>query len=139
MVLTPRTISAYAPWNCSGLPRSELSFLGGIGQPHHFLLQALQAPRHIVDGLLHLFVIALVGLANQLVDLAVGNLRENAVAFADGQQDRVQHGVDAAHDLRVRALELLRLAAVGELAFLAKPRSAAPVPSAGLAVPSRRC
>jgi hypothetical protein len=63
-------------------------------------------------------VVALVGLRDQLVDLAARNLGQDAVAFADGQQDRVQHGVDAAHDLGVGALELLRLAAVGELAFL---------------------
>ena len=63
-------------------------------------------------------MIALVGLRDQLVDLAVRDLRQNAVAFADGQQNRVQHGVDAAHNLGIRALELLRLAALGELPFL---------------------
>ena len=71
--------------------------------------------RHVVDRLLHLFVVALVGLGDQFVDLAVGDLGQNAVAFADRQQDRVQHGVHAAHDLGIGALELLRLAALGEL------------------------
>ena len=47
---------------------------------------------HVVDGDLHFFVVALVGLRNQLVDFAIGDLRQDAVAFADGQQDRVQHG-----------------------------------------------
>ena len=82
-----------------------------------FFLQALQHHGDVVDGLLHLFVIALIGLGDQFVDLAVGDLRQNAVAFADGQQDRVQHGVDAAHDLGIGALELFRLAALGELSF----------------------
>ncbi len=96
----------------------ELPFLRGVGQARQFLLQALQHDGDVVDRLLHLFVIALVGLGDQLVDLAVGDLGQNAVAFADGQQDRVQHGVDAAHDLGIRALELFRLAALGELSFL---------------------
>ena len=97
---------------------AELPFLGGIGQPHQFLLQALQNHGDVVDRLLHLFVVALVGMRNQLVDLAVRYLRQDAVAFANRQQNRVQHYVDAAHDLRIRALELLRLAAVAELPFL---------------------
>ena len=63
-------------------------------------------------------MIALVGLGDQFVDLAVGDLRQDAVAFADGQQDRIQHGVHAAHDLGVGALELLGLAAFGQLPFL---------------------
>ena len=63
---------------------AELAFLGGVGQTHQLLLQTLQYQRHIVDGLLHLFVIALVGVGNKLVDLAVRNLGKNAVAFADG-------------------------------------------------------
>ena len=84
-----------------------------LRQPYQFLLQALQHDGHVVDRLLHLFVVALVGLRDQLVDLAVRNLRQDAVAFADGQQNRVQHGVHAAHDIGVGALELLRLAALG--------------------------
>ena len=118
MALTPRTISAYAPWNCSGLPRSESWPSFELDQARQFLLQTLQHDGHVVDRLLHLLVVALVGLGNQLVDLAVRNLRQNAVAFADGQQNRVEHGVHAAHDLGIRALELLRLAAIGELAVL---------------------
>ena len=69
-------------------------------------------------------MVALVGLSDQLVDFAVGDLRQNAIAFADRQQDGVQHGVDAVHDLRVCALELLRLAAIGELSFLGSFRQA---------------
>ena len=96
----------------------ELALLGGLGQPGQLLLQALQDDGDVVDGLLHLFVVALVGLGDQFVDLAVGDLRQDAVAFADRQQDGVQHGVHAAHDLGIGALELLGLAAFGELAFL---------------------
>ena len=96
----------------------KLSFLGCSGQAPKFLLQALQHDCHIVDRLLHLLVVALVGLRDQLIDLAGGDLRENAVAFRDRKQDRIQHGVHAQNDLGVCALELLRLAALAELAFL---------------------
>jgi hypothetical protein len=78
------------------------------------------APGHVVDRQLHLLVIALVGLRDQLVDLAVRDLGQNAIALADGQQNRVQHGVDAANNLGVGALELLRLAALGELPFFGR-------------------
>ena len=81
-------------------------------------MQFLHDLAHVVDRDFHLLVIALVGLGDQLVDLAVGDLRQNAVAFADGQQDRVQHGVHAANNFGKRALELLGLAAVGKLSFL---------------------
>ena len=117
----------------------ELPFLGGFGQPHQFLLQALQHDGDIVDRLLHLFVIALVGLGDQFVDFAVRDLRQDAVAFADGQQNRVQHGVDAAHDLGISALELLRLAALGELPFLGRLGQPRPVPSASLVEHRPRC
>jgi hypothetical protein len=63
-------------------------------------------------------VVALVGLRDQLVDLAGRNLRQNAVAFADGQQDRVQHLVDALNHLAMNAVEQGCLAALGEAALL---------------------
>jgi hypothetical protein len=118
MVLTPRTISAYAPWNCSGLPRSESwpSFDASVSRAISFCRPAYDG--HVVDRDLHLFVVALVGLRDQFVDLAAGDLRQNAVAFADGQQNGVQHLVDALNHLAVRAVEQGRLAALGELAFL---------------------
>ncbi len=53
-------------------------------------------------------MIALVGLGDQFVDLAVGDLRQNAVAFADGQQNRVQHVVDALHHFAMDAVKLVR-------------------------------
>ena len=119
MAFTPRTMSAYAPWNCSGLPRSrKLSFFRGVGQPHQFFLQALQHDGHVVDGLLHLFVIALVGLGDQFVDLAVGDLRQDAIAFANRQQNRVQHGVDALHHLAMDAFKLFRPGALAQPPFL---------------------
>ena len=40
----------------------ELAFLGSVGQPRQFLLKPLQHDGHIVDRLLHLLVVALVGL-----------------------------------------------------------------------------
>ena len=109
----------------------EPTFLRCLDQSHQFLLQALRNQGHIVDGKLHFFVVALVGMGDRLVDLAARNLRENPIPLADGQQNRVQHVVDAAHDLGVRALELFRLAAVARAALPARPRSAAPFPSAG--------
>ncbi len=94
----------------------ELSVPRGIGQAQQFLLQALHDDSHVVDGLFHLFVIALVGVGNQLVDLSVGDLGENAVALADGQQNRIQHLVDALHHLAMYALKLVGLAALVEMA-----------------------
>jgi hypothetical protein len=41
---------------------------------------------NIVDGLLHLLVIAFVGLGDHFIDLAAGDLAEDAVAFADWQR-----------------------------------------------------
>ena len=116
MALTPRTISAYAPWNWSGLPRSEScpSVEASVRRISSFC-RPCTTDADVVDGLLHLLVIALVGLGDQFVDLAVGDLRQNAIAFADGQQNRVQHGVDTAHDIGVSAAELVGLAALGEL------------------------
>ena len=73
--------------------------------------------RHVVDGLLHLFVIAFVGLRDQFVDLAAGDLRQNAVAFADRQQNRIQHLVDALHHFAMDALKLVGLAALVETAL----------------------
>ena len=69
----------------------ELSFLRSMGQTRQFFLQVLQNGADVVDRLLHLLVIALIGVCDQLVDLAAGDLRENPVAFADRQQNRVQH------------------------------------------------
>ena len=58
--------------------RSSLPCFREISQSHSSLLQTLQDFGHVVDGQLHLFVIALIGLGNQFVDLAVGDLRECA-------------------------------------------------------------
>ena len=111
-------MSAYAPLELFGFAAlGELPFPRGFGQPHQFLLQALQHGGDVVDRLLHLLVIALVGLRDQLVDLAVGDLRQDAVAFADRQQDRIQHGIHATDDVGIRAAELVRFAALGKLSI----------------------
>jgi hypothetical protein len=94
-------------------PLSQLSGVRGLRQTSQLLLQVLHDDGDIVDGLLHLFVVALVGLSDQFVDFAVGNLSQDAIAFADGQKDGVQHGIHAANDFGVGALELLGLAAIG--------------------------
>ena len=96
----------------------ELPFLRSLDQPRQFLLQALHDHGHVVDRQLHLLVIALVGLGDQFVDLAAGDLRQDAVAFADGQQDRVQHLVDALNHLAMHAVEQRCLAALGQAPFL---------------------
>ena len=103
---------------------AELPLLRGFDQAPHFFLQGLQDGGHVVDGHFHLFVIAFVDLADQLVDLARGNLGQNAVAFADGQQDRVQHFVDALNHLAMNAVEQGCLAALGEAAFLGRVHQA---------------
>ena len=48
----------------------ELPFLCGTGNVHQHLFHNLKHLCDLIDRLLHLFVIALVGLGNQLVDLA---------------------------------------------------------------------
>ena len=62
-------------------------------------------------------MIALVGVRDQLVDLAVGDLGKNAVPLADGQQNRIQHLVDALQHLAMGALKLVDLAALVETAL----------------------
>ena len=95
----------------------KLPFLGSVGQARHLLLQALQNDRDIVDALLHLFVVALVGLGNQFVDLARGDLGENAVALPNRQQDGIQHFVDALHHFAIDSVKLLNLAALCQTAI----------------------
>ena len=70
-----------------------------------------------MTGLLHFFVVALVGFGDQFVDLAVGDLGQNAVAFADRQQDGVEHLVHALENPAVIALVLARVGACGEFAI----------------------
>ena len=96
----------------------ELPFLGSVGQAHQFLLQALQNEGDVVDRLLHLLVVALVGLGNQFVDLAIGDLGKNAVALPDGQEDRVQHFVDPLHHFAIDTFKLVSPAALAEMTFL---------------------
>ena len=125
-MFTPRTISAVRALKLFRLAAiGELAFFRSLGQARHFLLQALHYDRHIVDRLFHLFVVALVGLGNQLVDLAVGDLRQDAIAFANRQQNRVQHFVDALHDFAMDPIELLDPAALGETAFPGRVQQAA--------------
>ena len=73
---------------------------------NQFLLQPLENARDIVDRLFHLLVVAFISMGNQFVDLAVGDLSQDAIAFTDGQQYGIQHGVYAAYNLRVRALQI---------------------------------
>jgi len=63
-------------------------------------------------------MVALVSLDYQLIDLPSGNLRENTVAFADRDEDGVQHIIDTANDLGIRACKLFRLASLGQLSLL---------------------
>ena len=52
----------------------QLSLLAVIDQLGQFGLEALQDERDVVDVLLHLLVVAVVGLGDQLIDLAGGDL-----------------------------------------------------------------
>ena len=65
----------------------------------------------------HLLVVALVGLRDQLIDFAGGNLRQDAVALADGQQDGIEHLVDALDHGAVHPCKLARPAALREVAL----------------------
>ena len=56
-------------------------------------------------------MVALVGLGDQLVDLAAGNLGQDAVALADRHQNGVEHIVDALHNFAVDPVKLIGLAA----------------------------
>ena len=95
----------------------ELAFHRRFHQQAGVCDHVLQRRSDAVDGQLHFLVVALVGLRDQFVDLAVGYLGQDAVAFAYWKQDRVQHVVDAFHDTCVGTLELLGFAAFGELPF----------------------
>ena len=50
-------------------------------------------------------MIALIGLRDQLIDLAVRDLVEDAIALADRQQNGVEHFVDAFDHVAIGALE----------------------------------
>ena len=95
----------------------QLAFDRGLHQQVGVRRHVLQRRGDTVDGLLHLLVVALIGLSDQLVDPALRNLGQNAIAFADGQQDGVQHLIDALHDARVGALELVGFAALRQVPF----------------------
>ena len=98
----------------------KLSFFGGFDQPRQLLLQSLGHNGHVVDRDLHLLVVAFVGLGDELVDLTVRDLSQNAIALADGQQNRVQHFVDALNDLAMKIVELGCPAALGEPSLLGR-------------------
>ena len=93
----------------------ELTLARVLGQLRKFCLEFLQHRSDAVDVLLHLLMIALVGLRDQFVDLALGDLVEDAVALADRQQDGVEHLVGALDDLAVGARERAGVAALFEL------------------------
>ena len=62
-------------------------------------------------------MIALVGVRDQLVDPPVGDLPENSVPLRDGQENRIQHLVDALHHFAMDSLELVHLATLVEPAL----------------------
>ena len=98
----------------------KLSFFGRIGQPYHFLLQGLHDDGDVVDSHLHLFVVTLVVLLDEFVDLPARDLRQNPVPFPDWQQDRIQHCVHAFHHVVVRALELFGSGTFGQTTLLGR-------------------
>src|SRR5271165_5033361 len=72
---------------------------------------------YAVDRILHLLVIALADNLDPLSQVAATDLPENAVAFANGQQDRVEHRVHALDQFAVIAFEPLHPPALAETAF----------------------
>jgi len=56
-------------------------------------------------------------LHDQLVDPAARNLGQDAIALADGQQDGIQHLVDALHHFAMGALKLVDLDTLVETAL----------------------
>ncbi len=70
-------------------------------------MQSLQYSSDIIHGQFHLFVIAPVGLSNQLIHFATGDLGKNAIAFTDRQQDGVEHFIDAQHHFAMNSGELV--------------------------------
>ncbi len=97
----------------------ELALVAVVDQLTHFRLEFLQDQRDVIDVLLHLLVIALVGLGDQFVDLSMRNLVEDAIAFADRQKNGVEHLIDAFEDLAIGALEGTHVAALFQHAFVA--------------------
>ena len=72
----------------------QLPTAAELGQLAQFGLEFLQDQRDAVDVLLHPLVVALIGLGDQFVDLAVSNLVEDAVALPDRQQRGVEKFVN---------------------------------------------
>src|SRR5579872_605971 len=79
----------------------QLSLLAVVDQLGEFGLKTLHDECNIIDVLLHLLMVALVGLGNQFVDPSGSDLAEDAVALADWQQDRIEHLVNALDDVGV--------------------------------------
>ncbi len=69
-----------------------------------------------VDGLFHALMIAMALDLHLLAQIAAADQAQNPVALSDGQQNSVQHLVDAADLAGKIALKLFRLAALVELA-----------------------
>ena len=79
-------------------------------------------------------MVALVGLGDQFVDLAFGDLRQNAVAFADRQQDGVQHFIHTLDQFAVRAIEQGGAPSLGQASLLGGIRQAHDLVQQGIAV-----
>ena len=84
--------------------------------------ELLQHQRDAVDVLFHPFVVALEGPGDELVDVAMRDLVEDAIALANRQQDGVQHFVDALDDVAISALECSSVAALLQLSLPAEFR-----------------
>ena len=96
--------------------RRQFAFHRRLHQNADVRRHALQSRGDAVDGLLHLLVIAAVGLRDQFVDLTRTDLRQDAVALPDRQQDRIEHRVHALNQLAVVSFKLLYPPAFAEAA-----------------------
>ena len=89
-----------------------------FGQLGKFSLELLQ---HLPDGVdikLHLFMVAMIGLGDQLIDPTLGNLIENAVALANRQQNGIEHFVKASQKLGVFTAKGCDIGSLAQLSVL---------------------
>ncbi len=89
--------------------------VGDFGDIGH---QVGQPAMHPIDGILHLFVVTLAGDLHTLPQVAPPDQLQHSIPFTNGQEDGIQHVVDAAHHLAIRPLELFRLPSFGKQTIL---------------------
>ena len=117
-------------------PLMNLVLIGGlvhlhgqiaVGEAGNVSDERAQPIVNAVDGIFHALMIAVTFDLHLLAEIAATDQAQNTVAFCDGQQNGVQHAVDAFDHSREIALEPVGLAALVQLTGLRKPWSGAEV------------